>query len=186
MKKCLMLFTFIFAASLPAYAQSDYPKFEVFGGYSFYSADVRFDMPFFDNREQLHGAAFSLAGNLTRHFGIVADFSYHQRTIDFLNLDVKVKRFNYLFGPRFTVRGRRLEGFAHALIGGTRRKADGFDSEKGLALGLGGGVDLKVADHFAVRLAQIDYLPFRDHDSNSDETNWRHNVRASVGVTLRW
>src|ERR687883_940774 len=146
MKRYLMLFTFLFALSLPAYAQGDYPKFEVFGGYSYFSADINIDdpfdnngVPFFSQREGFHGAAFSGAMNLSRSFGIVADFSYHKKTIALNAFDTDFSTFAYLFGPRVTARGHRVEGFAHALIGGVRRKVETFADDKDLALGLGGG-----------------------------------------------
>lgn len=193
MKRCLMLFTFLFVLSLPAYAQGDYPKFEVFGGYSYFSADINIDdpfddngVPFFSQREGFHGGAFSGAVNLSRSFGIVADFSYHKKTVETPAFDLDFSTFAYLFGPRVTARGHRVEGFAHALIGGVRRKIDTFADDKDLALGLGGGVDIKATDNVAVRLFQVDYLPFRDRNFFTGDKEWRHNVRASVGVTFRW
>ena len=188
-----MLFAFVLGASLPAYAQSDYPKFEVFGGYSHFSADINFDDPFdddasgfFNQREGFHGGAFSLAGNLSRHFGVVADFSYHKKEIELPGPDIDFSTFAFLFGPRVTARGSRVEGFAHALVGGVRRKLEDFNSDTDLALGLGGGVDIKATDKFAVRLVQLDYLPFRDRDLFTGDKEWRHNLRVSVGVTFRW
>ena len=193
MKRYLMLFTFLFALSLPAYAQGDYPKFEVFGGYSYFSADINIDdpfdnngVPFFSQREGFHGAAFSGAMNLSRSFGIVADFSYHKKTIALNAFDTDFSTFAYLFGPRVTARGHRVEGFAHALIGGVRRKVETFADDKDLALGLGGGVDIKATHNVAIRLIQLDYLPFRDRDFFTGDKEWRHNLRASVGLTFRW
>jgi opacity protein-like surface antigen len=193
MKKYVMLFTFLFALSLPVYAQSDYPKFEVFGGYSYFSADVNFDDPFdndgndfFSQREGFHGGAFSLAGNLTRHFGVVADFSYHKREIELPGSDIDLSTFAFLFGPRVTARGHRVEGFAHALVGGVRRKVEDIATDTDLALGLGGGLDIKATNHFAVRLVQLDYLPFRDRNFFTGDKEWRHNLRVSAGATFRW
>lgn len=193
MKKCLMLFTFLFVASLPTYAQGDYPKFEVFGGYSYFSADINVDdpfdnngVPFFSQREGVHGGAFSGAYNLSRHFGVVADFSYHKKTVEFPTFDVGISTFAYLFGPRVTARGHRVEGFAHALIGGVRRKIETVADDRNLAFGLGGGVDVKATDHFAIRVVQVDYLPFRETDFFTGDKSWRHNLRASVGATFRW
>jgi opacity protein-like surface antigen len=192
MKKCLMLFTFLFAVSLPAYAQSDYPKFEVYGGYSYFSADVNFDdpfnnngAPFFSQREGFHGAGWSGAANLTRSLGGVADFSYHKRSFDVFGDNLDFSTFAFLFGPRLTARGHRVEGFAHALVGGVRRNLAGF-SDMNLALGLGGGVDVKVTRHFAVRAVQLDYLPFRETDPFTGDKQWRHNLRAGAGLTFRW
>ncbi len=194
MKKFLLLTTILFIASLPVRAQSDHPKFEVFGGYSHFSADINFDDPFddtdegdfFSQREGFHGVGFSVAGNFSRHFGVVADFSYHKKEIELPGPDIDFTTFAFLFGPRVTVRGNRFEGFAHAMVGGVRRELEDFASDTDLALGLGGGIDIKVTDNFAVRAVQLDYLPFRDQDFLTGDKQWRHNLRVGVGVTFRW
>ena len=193
MKKLLLLITILFIASLPVRAQSDYPKAEVFVGYSHFSADINFDDPFddvdegdfFSQREGFHGVGFSVAGNLTRHFGVVGDFSYHKKEIELPGPDIDFSTFAFLFGPRVTTRGNRVEGFAHAMAGGVRRKLEDFDSDTDLALGFGGGLDIKVADSFAIRVVQLDYLPFRDRDFFTGDKQWRHNLRVGVGVTFR-
>src|SRR5918912_3131456 len=141
MKKFLMLFTFLFVLSLPAYAQGNYPKFEAYGGYSYFSADIHIDdpfnnngQPFFTQREGFHGAGFSFAGNLSRSLGVVADFSYHKKGIDLFGPpNVDFSTFAYLFGPRVTARGHRVEPFAHALIGGVRRKVKDPTADEVLA-----------------------------------------------------
>lgn len=193
MKKLMLLVAFSLLGAVTASAQSDYPKFEVFGGYSHFSADIRFDSPFdddgddfFDQREGLHGFGFSIAGNVNKNLGIVGDFSYHKRELELPGPDVDFSTFNFLFGPRVTARGDRVEGFAHALVGGIRRRVEGGDSDVDLALGFGGGVDIKVSRGFGIRLIQIDYLPFRDRDLLTFDREWRHNLRLQVGATFRF
>ena len=194
MKKFLLLTVVLFAVSATARAQNDYPKFEVYGGYSYFSADVRFSDPFdntgqsfFSQREGSHGVGWSVADNFTRHLGVVADFSYHKRSLDVpFTDDIDLTTFSFLFGPRVTARGHRVEAFAHALVGGVRRKVEDIDSTTSLAFGLGGGVDVKVAKSFAVRVLQVDYLPFRDTDFFTGDHIWRQNVRAGAGVTFRF
>ena len=194
MKKLLLLTTILFIASLPVHAQSDYPKVEIFGGYSHFSADINFDDPFddddegdfFSQREGFHGVGFSVAGNFSRSFGVVADFSYHKKEIELPGPDIDFTTVAFLFGPRLTARGNHVEGFAHALVGGVRRQVEDFSSDTDLALGLGGGVDIKATDNFAVRIVQVDYLPFRDRVFLTGDKEWRHNLRVGVGVTFRW
>ncbi|MFY9573085.1 MAG: hypothetical protein WAV20_16925, partial [Blastocatellia bacterium] len=136
-------------------------------------------------REGMHGVGFSVAGNVTKNFGVVGDFSYHKKEFEVFGPNIKFSTFNFLFGPRFTARGNRVEGFAHALVGGISRKLEDFDSDVDLALGAGGGVDIKVGRNFAVRLVQLDYIPFRDRDLFTGDKVWRHNLRVGAGVTFR-
>jgi opacity protein-like surface antigen len=191
MKKLIVIAAFSLVAAASANAQSDHPKVQVFGGYSYFSADVRFDNPFdddaddfFDDTQGLHGFGFSVAGNLSKSFGVVGDFSYHKREIELPGNDIDFSTFNFLFGPRFTARGDKVEAFAHGLIGGVRRRVEQGDSDVDLALGLGGGVDLKVSRNFGIRLVQLDYIPFRDRNFFTLDKEWRHNLRIQVGATF--
>src|SRR5262247_777866 len=95
MKKFMMSVALSLLAAGSALAQSDYTRFQVFGGYSHFSADVRFHNPFdsggsdfFDQREGLHGVGFSAAGNFNKSLGVVADFSYHKRQVPVLGGDI--------------------------------------------------------------------------------------------------
>lgn len=193
MKRVLLLISASLLLTVSARAQSDYPKAEVYVGYSHFSFDVNvnnpFDTggnPFIEQREGLHGVGFSFAGNLTKHFGVVGDFSYHRKEFEVFGPNIKVSTFNFLFGPRVTARGKRFEGFAHALVGGITRKIEDFTSDTDFALGAGGGVDVKIGHNFAVRLVQVDYIPFRDRDPFTGEKEWRQNARVGAGITFRF
>ena len=193
MKKVFMLIALAMSAAIPASAQSDYPRGEIFVGYSHFSYDVNINNPFdtggnpvFQQREGVHGVGFSGAANLTKNFGVVGDFSYHKKTFDVPGGDIPFHTFNFLFGPRVTARGDRVEGFAHFLVGGIQRKFDSFDSDVDLALGVGGGVDVKVSHGFGIRLVQVDYIPFRDRNVFTLDKEWRDNVRVQVGATFRF
>jgi len=186
MRNLLFLFGAILLAAVPARAQ-DYPKAEVYAGYSFFTADVNTNNPFdATEREGFHGVGFSGAANFSKNLGVVADFSYHKKQFDVIGPNIDFSIFNFLFGPRFTARGHTVEGFAHVLVGGVRRKLEGFSSDVDLALGAGGGVDLKVGHNFAIRVLQVDYIPFRDRDPFTGDKEWRQNLRAGIGVTLRF
>jgi Outer membrane protein beta-barrel domain len=193
MKRLLLVVSASFLLAPLARAQSDYPKAEAYVGYSYFSFDTRVNNPFatggnpfIEQREGLHGVGFSGAFNLNKSLGVVADFSYHKKEIDVFGPNIKFSTFNFLFGPRFTARGKRIEGFAHVLAGGIQRKLEGFDSSVDFALGAGGGVDVKIARNFAIRLVQIDYMPFRDRNPFTGDTQWRQNARVGAGLTFRF
>jgi peptidoglycan-associated lipoprotein len=98
------------------------------------------------------------------------------------------------FGPSYTYtyghRGAHpVSFFAHGLIG----EADGFDglyphggvassSTDSLAVQAGGGVDVGVSRHLAVRIVQADFV--RTYLPNS-QSNVQNNLRLGVGIVLR-
>jgi opacity protein-like surface antigen len=190
--KSTTLLAVLFLVAVSAQAQ-DYPKAEIFGGYSYFSRDVSFDDPFddddlgfFNEREGLHGFGFSVAGNFHKNLGIVGDFSYHKREIELPGPDLDFSDFIFLFGPRFTARGDSIDGFVHTLVGGVRSKVEDFDSNTDLALGFGGGVDIKLNESFAIRAVQLDYIPLRSRNPFTLDKEWNHNLRVQVGVTYKW
>jgi len=174
------------AVSVMAGAQ-DYPKVELFGGYtynhqSFGSAGFNFN-----------GGSASIAFNFTPVFGFVGDFApYHNNTSS-----VSTTQFTYLFGPQFTYRGNEhVTPFFHVLVGGahdsssnsssgttTSSSSSNSSSGNAFAFAPGGGLDVNVSPHIAIRVAQVDYLltKFRD-----DQDNRQNNVRVSAGIVFRW
>jgi opacity protein-like surface antigen len=209
MKKMLMIVAVTLLAAIPAEAQSEYPAVEIFGGYSYLSADTSGDEdedieilrnPLGNNSTDFHGAGFSIAANFSRWFGIVADFSYNRSHVesppppaipgvDFVLFDFDYRTFFFMFGPRFYARSDRVTAFGHALIGGVRIKVEGgfagfanprqSRSQTDFAMGFGGGVDVNLTNSIGARLFQLDYIPVR---SSGD---WSHNFRAQVGLTFR-
>ena len=72
--------------------------------------------------------------------------------------------YTFMGGPRAMLRRGRFEPYAQVLIGGSHfsnsgvQQGTGGASANSFAAAVGGGVDLKVVHHFAVRLVQVDYL----------------------------
>jgi opacity protein-like surface antigen len=199
MRKFILPLAVLFLAAIPAHAQDEYPSVEIFGGYSYLSVDVGADFDDddfdFDEREGFHGFGVSIAGNISSSFGVVGDFSYNRKDIsDLTGLDSNANVSLFLFGPRFTARGDTVDGFVHALVGVARQRVEvdlpgeNFDiSENDLALGFGGGVDIKASDRFAIRLFQLDYIPIRSEDPfEFDEKRWTHNFRFQIGAVFRF
>ena len=160
-----------FCAAWPALAQ-DVPRVQVFGGYSY----TRFDSPSFgfSNPSGLNGYNFSPAFNLIRGFGVAAEFSKQYGSI----LDLR----DLAVGPQFLYpRGKTLF-FAHVLIGNARsvvRVGTGErDTERAVAAG--GGMDLDMSSHFAVRVFQVDYL----HTTLFQEK--QNSLRFSTGLVYTW
>lgn len=211
MKRCALLVGLILFVSLPARAQSDYPKVELFAGYAYASTDIRFNIL----DQGTHGWAGSAGVNLHRYFGVIADISGHYGDTRLQNLafvcilvfppppecaqKVNFSTSQYLFGPRLTLRRRRLSWFAHALAGVVQLRTSSFTlpgftfdgvtvsaitvparSGTYFAMGFGTGLDVSAAKRFALRLLQLDYVPIRGAGSL-----WLDNLRLRFGIVVK-
>jgi len=181
---------------LAASAQEVAPKVEIFGGYSFLRLNLGNNLSGVPSGTDLgaidtHGFNVSFAGNFARHVGIVSEVSRYTTSqsvsVPVLgNLSGNVNVLTLLFGPRVTLHRGKAEPFVHALFGAARATADASGpglSNNGVgyafAYALGGGLDVKVHNNFAIRLAQLDYLGAR---AGGEGLN---NFRYSVGVVIR-
>ena len=84
----------------------------------------------------------------------------------------------YLFGPRISYRTEsRVTPFAQVLFGGAYSTMSG---QTALAMTAGGGFDLKIAPHVAIRVAQGEYLMTRFGGST------QNNLRISTGLVFQF
>lgn len=164
LKRWGLVTLFIALWAAPGVAQ-DTPKAEVFlGGSWIHSSGQNF-----------RGWNASVAGNLNDWFGIVGDFSGNYLPLANANI------YTYTFGPRFTYRKLdRVAPFFHTLVGGARVNVSGAGSDSSFAANIGGGIDIKVTNVFAVRPIQVDALMTRF----GPDTRW--DARLSFGVVLRF
>lgn len=143
----------------------DYPKVEAFGGYQFthVSPDTNGN-----------GWNASLSANFNRWLGGTADFSGSYK----LDEDL----YTFLFGPVFSFRkAEKVTPFTHALFGSNYITMTARRSTSSFAMAVGGGVDVKINEDFAVRLVQVDWLPMYVG------TKWESkNVRVSAGLVWRF
>lgn len=164
MRKLVGLLLLGLFAALPMAAQ-DTPKAEVFAGYSYIRSDGA----------NFRGWNASVAGNVNDWFGLVGDFSGNYLP------QANAHIYTYTFGPRFSYRKHaRVTPFFHTLVGGARIGVSGAGSESGFAANIGGGVDIKVNDHFAVRAIQADGLITRFGGTTTADP------RLSFGVVFRF
>lgn len=111
----------------------------------------------------------------------------------------EARLFTYVFGPVFTFRTDKFTIFADCLAGASN--TTGFlDLQKAVAsnsgalpeggtqhpftMAFGGGLDLNVYRHFAVRLAQFDYVMIRH--TNPLTSNDQNNLRFSGGLVFKF
>jgi hypothetical protein len=167
----------IIARPPAASAQTTFPRFEVFGGYSYLPADGN-DFP----RTASSGFQASVAANINPWFGIVGDVGgQYSRSSDlgfnFRGVTAKTSVYEFLAGPRFTLRGK-VSPFVHGLVGtATGHTNLGGFSDSGFTFDVGGGVDAAINRRLAARV-QIDGL-------GSFVDILEGNLRAGVGLVVR-
>jgi hypothetical protein len=176
-KLMLLLFGVLILACGSLSAQDDYPKAEVFGGFSVLNTDMS---GLWQDRFSFYGFQANGAFNLNENFGIEADFGGQFKS----EQDITVHSYEYLFGPRFAVRQERTTLFVHALFGGTTLGAEGHNTN-GFAMGFGGGFDVAVHDRIAIRVVQFDWIPAR-FTENGEGSMWiKDTVRFGFGIVIK-
>lgn len=179
MRSVTTLILLVLAA--PCLAQSGAPRVELFGGFSY----VRIDADESENRN-LYGWNGSVSVNVDSRFGFTIDGSGHYQD----NVFQRSRVYSILAGPRFTARNEHATTFAHVLFGGTHDH-ERFDTlttrftTKGNAfvVAVGGGVDVNVTPHFAVRAIQAEYALTKFNHAPSGKAI-QHNARVGVGVVF--
>jgi hypothetical protein len=134
------------------------------------------------------GGGGSFVYDLNKVFGIAADLrGYHNGAA--ANLDTTT--FSYLFGPRFSWRRSKVTPYAQALLGGVRMSSnvlaasDGSAlTERGFATAFGGGIDIALTHHIALRPVQLDYFMTRVPDFWTN--GQQNNLRYSAGMVFRF
>jgi hypothetical protein len=176
MRKLLLIGVLIFTCG-SLFAQDDYPKAEVFGGFSLLNTDMG---GLWRDRLSFYGFQANGAFNLDKKFGIEADFGGQFKSED----NITVHMYEFLFGPRFAVRQDKATMFVHALFGGMNIGAEG-DSTNGFAMGFGGGLDLNMNDRLAVRVVQFDWIPSRFTESGEGSIWIKDTVRFGFGIVIK-
>ena len=184
--------TFAAAQDQPA------PKWELFGGYSYLYPDAGVHgllpgglLPAGSRLESNpRGAGASITYDFNRWFGLTLDSS-----IDWGSGETGVpKRIddaafsNLSFGPKVTFRHRRVSPFIEALVGDHRLMPDAFHDIDKLGFMFGGGLDVNVSRHFALRLFRADYVmsSYRYGPPASTPSTDLTGVRLQAGLVFMW
>jgi hypothetical protein len=146
-------------------AAQERPAVELFTGYQYFHANT------FTPAVGLNGWDVSVTANANRWFGIEADSSGTYGS--------GAKVHTLMGGPKFTYRGERWAPFAHALFGGAIRSAGG-NTDTAVAMAVGGGLDITLSRHIALRPAQFDYL------LTGFSSATQHQFRYSGGLVFRF
>jgi opacity protein-like surface antigen len=164
-----------------AVAQSEFPKVELTGGYSF--------MNFHPNLAPLTSQNFNGGGgafvyNVTPLFGIKADFMGYAVGTGWTKELQKAgytgagsasgNLFTYMFGPQIKKHSGKFQPFGEALFGaahsngygtliysiqnGNKQILNASSSNNAFAMEFGGGLDYALSDHVQIRPVEVDYL----------------------------
>ncbi|HKN36098.1 MAG TPA: hypothetical protein VJX16_22890 [Terriglobales bacterium] len=201
MRKTIVGLSCVFFLSLMAMAQESASRAVVFGGYSYLR----------NGSNGSNGWEGQGTFNLTRFLGITADVSGNSRNL--LSLPVPLiapsvtQNFSeYLFGPTVSTGFGRSAVFAHALFGVVRSSLDAgvsvpvvggisapVTSASAFAMAFGGGLDLGLSKHIALRVAQVDYVRSQLSGLDALSTGLFGNVgghqndlRYSAGIVFRF
>jgi outer membrane immunogenic protein len=138
----------------------------------------------------MNGSDVWAAYNVASSLAAVAQFSVqHASNVNGSSADLTLK--SYLFGARYS-RGNssRFAPFVQALFGGshagTNLSSGGpvlGNTANSLALAAGGGLDISLARHFAVRAFEAEYFRTQFPNGANDRQN---NLRLSAGLILNW
>jgi opacity protein-like surface antigen len=198
MRKLVWLCGLFLALAVPAMAQDELPRFDVFGGYSYVHFSISGGATTGQITSNLNGGSGAAAFYPTEHFGVVADFGgYKFSTLNSSSgsLGVSGTAITYLFGPRVRLGHGGITPFAQVLFGGAHTgnitcsttnpncpsSGTVSSSQNAFAMTAGGGADFKIARHFALR-GQAEYLMTRFNQSGG--TGTQNNARISVGIVI--
>jgi opacity protein-like surface antigen len=185
-------------------------KPEFFAGYSFESVNTGVSSSDFtatttslDSRFKLNGLNLSATGYLTKRLGLTADFSAHfnsrNDTFGSTAAQSKFSLYNITGGPQLRFpSSSKFTPYVHVLAGIARRNltetftdttANFTDQNNSFTMNLGGGVDYKLNDRFAWRIAQLDYNPIflrgRTFDTVTFPNRTLNGFRFSTGIVIK-
>ena len=165
-RRLSLLLGLIFVVSLTAHAQDASDKVELFGGYTY----MRTDSP----GANLNGWELSGQYKFANFLGAVADFDGHYGS----PFGPSTSLHTFLFGPQISFPAR-VSPFAHILLGGAHVSSGGF-GDTAFAMGIGAGIDARIAGPLNWRIIQGDYLPTWFGNSR------QNNVRLSTGIVFHF
>jgi outer membrane protein OmpA-like peptidoglycan-associated protein len=184
--------------TLAAAQDQSAPKWEVYGGYSFFypNADVHAMLPggLLQVSSPLESNPRGLGGSLTydfkRWFGLTLDGSadWHSGENGLaMRIDDTVFS-NISIGPKFTYRRRHVAPFLEALVGDQNLSPDAFHDIGKLGFMFGGGLDFKLRKHVALRLPRVDYAmsSYRYGPSATTESTDIRGLRLQAGLVFTW
>jgi hypothetical protein len=172
------------------------PKWELFGGYSFVypGTDVHGLLPggilpaSSPLESNPRGIGASITYDFNRWVGLTGDISGQWGSGE-KGIPAKIDDADFYgltMGPKFTLRRRYFSPFLEVLVGDDRMISEVFGRDDRFGFMAGGGLDLDLSRHFAIRLIRADYR-FSNHQFGPDSTvpaTDERGVRLQSGVVF--
>jgi hypothetical protein len=164
MKRLILLGLGLFLFALPSHAQST----DVSAGYSYFRLGG-------SGGVNQNGISGSIAYNPIPFMGVVGDFGGYHASPGGVSLNT----YTFLFGPRIRIPNpTKITPFAQFLAGAAHITAGGGGgSSNDFAYSVGGGVDVGILPHLALR-PQIDYVGV--HNSGNTTNCTRVSISAVI------
>ena len=186
-----LIFMFLLSLLPEILEAQDLTKLEVFLGYSHLQMPGGFDLDdLYPTTEaaRLNGPDITITGNINRWLGADADFGFYSGQVNakFVKTSMvyaeNTSVTSYLFGPRLFYRVNRFTPFFHFLFGGVALGHGPYTGNGRATSGvaLGGGLDINILRHIAIRAIQADYV------RSSFVPTVQNNLRLSSGAVLRF
>ena len=185
-------------ATLAAAQDPPGPKWELFGGYSAFlpGSDVHGELPgaLLPLSSRLEGnprgVGLSATYDFNRWLGLTLDTSTHWGSGEsglggrlddaaFSNLSI---------GPKFTFRTKHFSPFLEVLVGDHRLMPDAFHDIDKVGFMVGGGLDINVSRHIALRLLRADFV-YSNYQYGSAAVTPRTEIRGArlqTGINFMW
>jgi outer membrane immunogenic protein len=158
------------------------PVLEVSGGYTYLHANAP---PALCGCFSANGGYGSVVFNMPRGFGVVADLSI-VRSHGISGTTQSITLFNYLFGPRYSMRNlsSRIVPYVQALGGGSMESSNyvAVQNVSGAAFSVGGGVTATVSPHVGFTIIEADWVGSRVPNGSN---NVQNDLRVSTGLNFR-
>jgi outer membrane immunogenic protein len=138
----------------------------------------------------MEGGKLEASAHLYRNWSAVGEVAgQHADNINAAHSQLSL--ISYLIGPRYTYHAsHRFVPFAQALVGGVHGFDAYFPNQDGsnttpdaFALAAGGGLNINLSRHFAVRAFQADYFFTHLPNNQGDRQN---NLRLSAGIIFKF
>jgi outer membrane protein OmpA-like peptidoglycan-associated protein len=183
-------------ATLAAAQDPPGPKVELYGGYSFFhpGADVHGQLPDaispLSSRMEANprGAGASFTIDFNRWLGLTLDTStdWGSRETGVASRIDDAAFSNLSLGPKVTFRSKHFSPFLEALVGDHRLMPDAFHDVDKLGAMFGGGLDVNLSRHVALRLFRADYViskPYQFGTPDGQTTDLR-GLRLQAGLNF--
>lgn len=179
-----------------------FPRWELFGGYSFLYPGAKLHyinpgatLPVSVRQESNpRGVGANLTYNFTRWLGLTGDFSGNWKegegapnlSAGYMGTLDDSTLYSASIGPKLTYRKTHFAPFIEGLVGWQRMRSDSLGSNDAIGFIGGGGIDIPLNRHFAVRPIQGDYVFSNQHFGPSAKvpTTELRGVRLQSGAVF--